>query len=273
MASAGMGIGTSTPRWPFQVASSTRSQIALSDASLTSNHWNMRNAGGILYIATSSPLTFSTSTQSALVLDTNGYLGIGTTSPTGPLSTNGKVFHDGLTTATNNDVCINATTKEITDSGGSTCLASSKYTKHNIHDLDIVATAMLKNMKFKDYVYNGTDDYRYGLIAEDLDANGDFEKGKNPLVEYAQSDITVKDEHGKDHVIKQGEPRSVDYQRGVLTVIGLSLQEQIKRIDAIDGTSVNKAAKSVQDQWQWVVIGILAIVVGKQQLDIKKLKK
>lgn len=64
-----VGIGTSTPVWPLQVASSTRPQFALSDGSLTSNIWTMRNAGGNFYFATASPSTFATSTKSAFAID------------------------------------------------------------------------------------------------------------------------------------------------------------------------------------------------------------
>lgn len=71
-----VGIGTTTPQWLLQLASSTRAQLTLSDASLTSNHWSFRNAGGILYLATSSPSTFATSSVSALTIDANGQLTI-----------------------------------------------------------------------------------------------------------------------------------------------------------------------------------------------------
>ncbi|MEO6588484.1 MAG: hypothetical protein ABIP06_04060, partial [Pyrinomonadaceae bacterium] len=83
----GLGIGTSTPAWALQVSSSTRPQLALSDGSLTSNIWTFRNAGGNLYLATSSPSTFATSTYTALSLDgTTGNIGVGTTTPWGKLS-------------------------------------------------------------------------------------------------------------------------------------------------------------------------------------------
>ncbi|MBX4195771.1 procyclic acidic repetitive family protein [Candidatus Parcubacteria bacterium] len=70
-----LGVGTATPQWVGQFASSTRPQLALSDpSSLSLNHWTFRNSGGLLYLATSSPSTFATSTVPALIIDLNGLL-------------------------------------------------------------------------------------------------------------------------------------------------------------------------------------------------------
>lgn len=68
----GVGIGTTTPAWALQIASSTRPQLALSDGTLTSDHWTFRSIGGNLYLATSSPTTFATSTTETFSLNTNG---------------------------------------------------------------------------------------------------------------------------------------------------------------------------------------------------------
>lgn len=67
-----IGIATTTPAWRLQVASSTAPQIALSDASLTSNIWTQRSIAGAFYLATASPSTYATSTVSALSIDVNG---------------------------------------------------------------------------------------------------------------------------------------------------------------------------------------------------------
>ena len=75
-----IGIGTTTPQYAsLTIASSTSSQLMLSDANPLTNKWNLRNAGGYLYFATSSPATGATSTVPALVISPNGSLGIGTT--------------------------------------------------------------------------------------------------------------------------------------------------------------------------------------------------
>lgn len=77
-----MGIGTTTPRWALQVASTTGPQLTLSDpTTLTDNHWSFRNAGGLFYLATSSASTFGTSTMAALIISSNGFFGVATNTP------------------------------------------------------------------------------------------------------------------------------------------------------------------------------------------------
>jgi hypothetical protein len=82
------GFGTSTSQWLLELATSTRPQLALSDAS-TSNIWTFRNAGGNLYLATSSPSTFATSTVPAFSIiagGISGLIGIGSSTPWAKLS-------------------------------------------------------------------------------------------------------------------------------------------------------------------------------------------
>jgi len=72
--SASVGIGTTSPTRPLTISSSTAPQLSLTDASLTSLEWTFRNAGGLLFIATS---TYSaTSTVSAMSLNANGSLSV-----------------------------------------------------------------------------------------------------------------------------------------------------------------------------------------------------
>lgn len=73
-----VGIGTTTPAFLLHLATSTAPQLALSDGSLTSNPWVFRSINNNLYLASSSPSTFATSSQSALRIDTNGNFMIGT---------------------------------------------------------------------------------------------------------------------------------------------------------------------------------------------------
>jgi hypothetical protein len=83
-----LGLGTTTPKYLLNLASSTAPQLALSDGSLTSPHWTFRNSGGNLYISTSSPSTFATTSLSFLTLTNTGLMGIGTSSPSASFSIN-----------------------------------------------------------------------------------------------------------------------------------------------------------------------------------------
>jgi len=75
----GLGLGTSTPTRTLTVASSTAPQIALSDA-LGSNLWTFRNAGGNLYIATSTYTATSTFSAISLVPTTISNIIVGASS-------------------------------------------------------------------------------------------------------------------------------------------------------------------------------------------------
>lgn len=79
--SSGIGIGTSTPWWPLQIANTQANfvpQLTLTDNVATDNHWSFWNKAGTLFIATSSPGTVpaagaaGTSTATALMIGTNG---------------------------------------------------------------------------------------------------------------------------------------------------------------------------------------------------------
>lgn len=68
----GLGLGTTTPRFPLQIASSS-AQLALTDsASSTAPHITLSNRSGSFYIATSSLTTFATSSVYDMYIDKNG---------------------------------------------------------------------------------------------------------------------------------------------------------------------------------------------------------
>jgi hypothetical protein len=79
-----LGVGTSTPRWLTQLSGTGAPQLTLSDSGLlTSTHWSFRNSNGMLYLATSSPTTFATTTVPAFMIDgTTGAFGFGVAAPT-----------------------------------------------------------------------------------------------------------------------------------------------------------------------------------------------
>lgn len=78
-----LGLGTSTPRFLLDLATSTKPQISLEDGS-NSDQWSVRAVGGNLYFATTSATTFATSTVPAVSIQSNAgspaNFGIGTSS-------------------------------------------------------------------------------------------------------------------------------------------------------------------------------------------------
>lgn len=58
-----LGFGTTTPKWQVEIASSSP-QLTLTDPTSGGTHWNLWNQLGDLWLATSSPTTFGTSTNS-----------------------------------------------------------------------------------------------------------------------------------------------------------------------------------------------------------------
>ena len=102
-----VGIGTTSPNWPLQVAG-TRPSLALSDTGAGGTnlkHWLFSSMGGNLYVGTTTD-QYATSSPAALTILNNGKVGISTTSPWGLLSVNpngisGPSFVIGSSTATN----------------------------------------------------------------------------------------------------------------------------------------------------------------------------
>ena len=180
--SSDVGIGTTTPQWPLQIASSTRSQLTLSSGSLTDHHWSFRSVGGQLYIATSSAATFATATPAAITIDGNigsSGLFVGTSTPgaTG-LAVNGTSFLHGLTQATggaNNALCMSAVPNEVIEETTGVCVVSFRASKDNIKTLTVSALDMVSRMNPVSFNPKSNDvadyeDLQFGLIAEELAA-------------------------------------------------------------------------------------------------------
>lgn len=92
-----IGIGTTTPAWKLDVASSSASvntgvgfgQLALTDSGAGANlkHWLFSSENGNLYVGTTTDL-YATSTVPAITIANLGNIGIGSSSPYAQLSLN-----------------------------------------------------------------------------------------------------------------------------------------------------------------------------------------
>lgn len=248
-----VAIGTSTPKGSqVMIASSTAQQLTLTDASLTNNQWSFRNAGGTLYLGTTSPSTYATSTVSAVSItsQTSTQLGIGTTTPWRTLSVTGTVGFDGLTAAAGTvvGVCFNSLTKELEINTITNCTVSSRRYKHDIAYLDPETNGLSEILQLKpaSFTYNGNNFTEDGFIAEDV------------------ASTTHPELAGYD---KQGLPSAVD-DIGIDAQIVLAIQQQQAEIKAITAG----IPKDAEDNWQWLAIVLLAAGLVCQQYQIKKLK-
>lgn len=214
------GIGTTTPKWALQVASSTGPQLALSDGSLGSLHWTLRNKNGVLYFATSSPSTFATSSPAAITVDGNSgssglYVGTSTPGATG-LAVVGTSFMHSLTQATggtNNDLCISGTANELIEETTGTCIVSSRKFKHDIETLTVNALDVISSLRTASFVMNGDESnlMKMGFIAEEA-----FD---------ALPELALKGSNG--------EVRSLD-DHAFLAVLWKGIQELIAKVTGLE---------------------------------------
>lgn len=76
-----LGIGTSTPKWKLQAASTTMPQLALT-GNATDDHWTFRSIGNTFAIATASPTTYATTTVPSIKIGSDNVVTFGNNSAT-----------------------------------------------------------------------------------------------------------------------------------------------------------------------------------------------
>lgn len=229
--SGAVGVGTTTAKGAqLVIATSTIPQLALTDGTATANQWSFRNSSGTLYIGTSSPSTYATSTQSAVQITSQAttQFGIGTTSPWRTLSVTGTVGFDGLSAAagTVDGVCYNTTTKELEVNSVSNCTVSSARYKHDIQPLSVDATSILMQLKPSSFVYNGKTNTQYGFIAEDVASTSPVLAGYD----------------------KEGKPNAID-DIGIVSVIVKTLQGVINH-DSVQDREIAQLQEEVNQLHQ-----------------------
>ncbi len=180
-----VGIATSTPTAQLEVNGDIR--FGTMKGSLSSS-------GNDIYIdAMTSGATYFrrntlTSSATSMTVDTSGNVGIGTTTPWRTLSVVGTMAVNGLSSATGDSLCINATTKEIvTNTGATTCAVSSRRYKHDIKPLGSWLDS-LRAFKPVSYINNSNNQENVGLIAEDVSA--------------IDSRLVIYDQDGKPNGVK-----------------------------------------------------------------------
>lgn len=188
----------------------------------------------------------------------NGNFGIATTSPWRTLSVSGTVAINGLSAFATGDsaVCIRANGEITFDSGVSSCIVSSKYVKHNILGINASdSETRIMALNPVSFAYNESDQKDIGLIAEDA-------ASIDPR--YAQYTGETKIISG--HTFKPGDVTAVNW-----SAITADLVKTVQ-IDHL-ALVTNRVKRTAEENWQWIVMSILAAGFIYQQWQIKKLRK
>ena len=201
-----VGVGTSTPYYSLTIASTTAPQLALS-AGAGIAQWVFRNAGGNLYLATTTVV--GTATTSVAALTING--------------TNGNVEIGSFATSDDNSrwVCIDAGGASFLQAGvnaaSGDCDTSSQTVKHDIADITESGLDALAQMRPISFVYNGdeTNTTMWGFIAEELDAISPTLAGHDA----------------------EGNPRSVQ-KNAVLAILSKALQEEDVKVNVLSSSTI-----------------------------------
>jgi len=201
---------------------------------------NQLNIGNVIFGTGLTATSSSTSIPGTLT----GLIGIGSTSPWRTFSVVGTMAVKGLTSTSGGDaVCINTTTFDIQDSGGSTCVASSKLVKGNV--VSITSAEALHDINgLNPVVYTDllspTGQRYFGFIADDV------QKIDPKLVVLAPKDEQYTLANGTKVTVKKGQPASFDYLR-VTALITKEVKDILARLDG-DEKKLNDQEKEIQAQ-------------------------
>jgi hypothetical protein len=235
----GFGIGTTTPQWPLQIASSTKSQLTFT-SNTTDSPISFRSIGNHLYIASSSLTTFATSSISMIDIDSSSGTGtglsIGSTSPFATLAVNpvagqfsnqfvvgsstntnfkidnsGHIFAPNITTSASLQtgiVCISSTGELINDSVA--CVASSMRFKEDIKSLN---TGLNEVLQLRPVSYLYRKDFN-GALQSNPNYNGQQVGFIAEEVKNIDPRLVVVETGGE----YKGEPHTVRYENMVALV-------------------------------------------------------
>ena len=238
--------GTFPGQEPFYITNAN-ANIGLAG---TTTPWGSVSINGIYQSANEPTFVVGSSTKTDLIVTQGGFVGVGTTSPWRTFSTNGTVAMNGLTVSagTPSSICQNATTREVTVNAATSCVVSDEDQKTPLAPLKLDALELVRKIQPVSFYYkDNLNRLRYGFGAQSL------QKIDNQL---------------GDGFDEEGIARSID----IPALISINTAA-IKELDEMITGKIATAKKSAQDNWQWIVIGLLSIGFCYQQYQIIKLKK
>lgn len=208
------------------IATSTTAQLTLQGNS-GETPWNVRSIGGNLYFATSSATSQATSSVSAFIIDKNGAVYAPSAQITGAAATDYW--------------CYDANGQFIRVSA--VCTVSARKYKKDIEPLPIGLDDLLKmqpvEYKKKDPMDAMDSHEQMGFIADDV---AQISPAMNEmLVTYADGGT-------------KGDVQGFRYDQ-VTSLIVQSIKDLNSKIEYSSG----KAKRSVEENWQWMAIGLLVM--------------
>lgn len=237
-----IAIGTTTTSFlPYlTIASSTAPQLALS-AGAGIAQWTLRNAGGNLYISTTTVAGTSTTSIPAFQINSNGQVFAPSATVTGAAATDYW--------------CYDANGQFIRVSA--VCTVSARKYKKDIEPLPIGLNDLLKmqpvEYKKKDPMDAMDSHEQMGFIADDV---AQISPAMNEmLVTYADGGT-------------KGDVQGFRYDQ-VTSLIVQSIKDLNEKVEKTGGL----AKRSMEEDWQDILIGLLIFGFIYQQYQIKKLKK
>lgn len=183
----------------------------------------------------------------------NGNVGVGTTTPVWNFAASGTAAFVNLATNSTGAVaaCLQ-TNGQFTKSPNLDCSTSDERLKYDIEPLDL-GLETLREFKPIQYFYKGTDEPSISASTAQIA----FKADRRFAVLYTEGE-------------KIGTPAGINHQavEGLVVNSILELDEKVSAIEKY-GSS---AKRSVEENWQWAAIGLLAVGFLRQQVQIKRLK-
>lgn len=195
--------------------------------------------------------------RSPFVIDASGNTGVGTSTPWRTFAVTGTVAFSGLSSnsGTLSALCLNGSKEVETDAAN--CITSTERSKQDIHTFD-PASALNEVMAFNPVSFFYKPAYNGGY-SNDPNLNGEqvgFTAEQIRAIDPRLITITTATTTEPDGTMAYpGMANSVRYEN-MVAVLTAAIQYQQKEIQALGG---GKPLRSMEENWQWLAIGVLVL--------------
>lgn len=195
--------------------------------------------------------------KTPFVIDASGNTGVGTSTPWRTFAVTGTVAFSGLSSnsGTLSALCLNGSKEVETDAAN--CITSTERSKQDIHTFD-PASALREVMAFNPVSFFYKPAYNGGY-SNDPNLNGEqvgFTAEQIRTIDPRLITITTATTTEPDGTMAYpGMANSVRYEN-MVAVLTAAIQYQQKEIQALGG---GKPLRSMEENWQWLAIGVLVL--------------